>query len=99
MRDVTHFEKLTHAGIELPDPDAMDERQLTSKLWEVVGALARRRVFIRGTDHLSDRELYSVLWHDVLRRANPCAHDDDLAVRVRPPYDRDRFLPAPDCVR
>jgi hypothetical protein len=62
----TDFLQLQEAGIALPAPDTLDDDQVSMKLWEVIDQLARRRVFLSQTDHLSDRELYQLLWSDTL---------------------------------
>jgi hypothetical protein len=67
----TTFAQLEAAGIQLPSPDTVPERDIRSKLWEVLAALAKLRVYLDLTGHLSDRELYAKLWRDVLREEVP----------------------------
>jgi hypothetical protein len=63
----TDFDLLTADNVPLPPPDEVSDHDIGVVLWRVIFALARHRTVLESTNHLSDRELYSVLWHDVLR--------------------------------
>jgi hypothetical protein len=63
----TNFAQLTEAGVDLPAPADLSEDEVNEKLQEVIAELARLRVFLVSTDHLSDRELYEKLWEDLLQ--------------------------------
>ena len=53
--------------MSLPQPDQLDDSELTSRLWDVINGLAFLRTFLHNTNHLSDRQLYVSLWEDLLR--------------------------------
>ena len=62
------FEYLEKGGISLTRPQDLGDTQLHSKLWEVIDAMALAGHFLSSTDHLSDRDLYELLWSDILRQ-------------------------------
>jgi hypothetical protein len=47
-------------------PDEINDRQLPGRLWELLYAAAARRFFFISTDHLSDRDFYTLLWEQWL---------------------------------
>jgi hypothetical protein len=61
----SEFELLSRDGVELPDPLEADDATVTERLWAAVHAMARRRTYLSNTDHLSDRELYTLLWEEI----------------------------------
>jgi hypothetical protein len=61
------FDHLVKGGVQLPEPDALDDAQLHRKLWEVIQAMALMGHYLSSTDHLSDRQLYELLWTRELR--------------------------------
>lgn len=54
-------EILARYGYKPLSPDALGDRQLSGRLWELLYAAAARRFFFSDTNHLSDRELYTLL--------------------------------------
>jgi hypothetical protein len=59
-------EIFAHSGYAPLSPSELDDRQLPGRLWEWLYAAAARRFFLCSTNHLSDRELYTLLWEQWL---------------------------------
>jgi len=55
--------------LRLPHPDALSNEQLRELLWSTIHQLHDRRIVLDFTDHLSYRELYCLIYRDIL----PCA--------------------------
>lgn len=68
----SYAKELINNKIPLPPPEELTASQLHEKLWEVIKTLAKMRVFLYSTNHLSDRELYIELWNDLLNHEVPC---------------------------
>jgi hypothetical protein len=54
--------------LHLLPPDALGDTQLSHRLKQVIDQLYSKNILLRCTDHLSDRELYTVIYRDIL----PC---------------------------
>ena len=63
--DTTQHEVLRAQGIQVPPPESLSDDALSAKLWEIIHALAARDTYLSSTDHLSDRELYTLLVNDL----------------------------------
>jgi len=61
------YDVLLDSGISLPPASELSATELSVKLWEVINALSLLAIYLESTDHLSDRELYTLLCEDVLR--------------------------------
>jgi hypothetical protein len=65
------WKELTAAGVDLPNPQSMDDETLHAALWATIEALGQIGVFLDQTNHLSDRELYTLLWQELLIEEMP----------------------------
>jgi hypothetical protein len=52
--------------LRLPPPDSLDDSALRETLWIVIHKLYEARIVLDFTEHLSDRELYCVIYRDIL---------------------------------
>jgi hypothetical protein len=52
--------------LSLPAPDKLDELDLHQTLWDTIHKLAEKRIVLDFTEHLSDRELYRLIYRDIL---------------------------------
>lgn len=90
--------------LELPAPDSLDDKQLNTLLLETVQALYNKNVILRFTDHLCDRDLYKIVFRDIMPSCEKkvdvpgkslewrCVEDDETWLRFYAgPVDRRRF--------
>lgn len=52
--------------LELPHPDVLTDQQVRDYLYQTVGRLYEKHVVLDFTDHLSDRQLYCLIYRDIL---------------------------------
>ena len=52
--------------LALPNPDALDDAELHEALWDAIHQLYAKRIVLDFTDHLTDRELYRIVFRDIL---------------------------------
>jgi len=66
--------ELLWRSLECARTNTQDERHTV--LWKVIDGLWDEGVTLYCTDHLSDRELYTLLWTDLLLEDEPIVPDD-----------------------
>ena len=52
--------------LRLPRPDSLGDEDLDKILGDVIRKLFEKRIVLDFTDHLSDRELYRLIYRDIL---------------------------------
>ena len=52
--------------LSLPRPDTLTDAQLHDILWDTIQKLFDKHVVLDFTDHLSDRQLYCLIYRDIL---------------------------------
>ena len=52
--------------LQLPRPETLTDEQLHDILWDTIQKLYDRRIVLDFTDHLSDRQLYCLIFRDIL---------------------------------
>jgi len=55
--------------IVLPHPDSLSQEQLHQLMWETIHKLYELRIILDFTDHLTDRQLYTIIYRDILPSA------------------------------
>ncbi len=52
--------------LKLPHPDTLSVDELHARLWQTVQQLFEKRIVLEFTDHLSDHDLYCLIYRDIL---------------------------------
>lgn len=52
--------------LSLPHPDSLSAEALHDILWDTIHKLFEQRIVLDFTDHLTDRQLYSLIYRDIL---------------------------------
>jgi len=54
---------------DMPAPDTLDGDELHQRLWAAIQSLYEKRIVLDFADHLNDRELYTMIYRDILPSA------------------------------
>ena len=60
--------------LELALPESLDDEQLRQQLYETVQKLFLKHIVLDFTDHLTDRELYCLIYRDILPTQEKMMH-------------------------
>jgi hypothetical protein len=52
--------------LRAPRPESLSDTRLEMILWDIIRKLYQKRIILDFTDHLSDRELYCLIYRDIL---------------------------------
>lgn len=52
--------------LQIPAPDSLNDQDLTAELNRIIERLHSQNIVLSFTDHLSDRDLYRVIYRDIL---------------------------------
>ncbi len=63
---VLEISKWFSPELTLPHPDQLDDAALHHKLWTTIDRLYEKRIVLDFTDHLTDRQLYTLIFRDIL---------------------------------
>lgn len=58
--------------LKIPHPSSLGDEELHEVLWQTLRRLSEQQIELEYTDHLSDRELYCVLYRDILPCEEKC---------------------------
>jgi hypothetical protein len=72
--------ELKAIGVAVSAGDDLDDVALHQALWSIIEGLARLRVLLDQTDHLSDRELHTQLVRELLPEEMPALDTDENSV-------------------
>ncbi|HEV8657678.1 MAG TPA: hypothetical protein VGS96_03535 [Thermoanaerobaculia bacterium] len=63
-------------GFDVAAPSTLDDATVSQKLWEIVEAMSEIGLYLYGTDHSNDRELYESLVSEILLEGTLLDPDD-----------------------
>ncbi len=66
MAPVLPIYKWFQPELRPPRPDALTDEELHPILWDIIYRLYEKRIVLDFTDHLSDRELYALIYRYIL---------------------------------
>ena len=52
--------------LELPHPDDLTDDQIRDRLYQTIGRMFEKHIVLDFTDHLTDRQLYCLIYRDIL---------------------------------